>query len=195
MPAQGAPVTPIDKAGNVIGAGTGTSASQQQGTAASDAVAVGNPVRTGATARATNITAVASGDAVDNIATTVGAQIVRNFSIPELDWQYAAAASGIVNTTTAVTMKAAAGAGIRNYITGLQISCGTLGGATELVIRDGAAGTVIWRQQLTTAGTTGVEMIAFATPLKGTANTLLEVATLTAVTGGIYVNAQGYAAP
>lgn len=195
MPVGGAPVTPVDKQGNVIGGGTGASAGQTQGTAASDAVAVGNPVRTGAQARSTNIAAVASGDAVDTVATTVGAQIVRPFSIPELDWQYAAAASGISNTTTAVTMKAAAGAGVRNYITGLQISANTLGGATEVVIRDGAAGTVIWRQQLTTAGTTGIEMISFGTPLKGTANTLLEVATLTAVTGNVYVNAQGYAAP
>lgn len=195
MPQGGAPVTPVDKSGNVIGGGTGATATQSQGTAASDAVAVGNPVRTGATARTSNITAVANADAVDNVATTVGAQIVRPFSIPELDWQYAAPVGGISNTTTAATLKAAAGAGIRNYITALQISANTLGGATEIAIRDGAGGTVIWRGQLTTAGTTGVEMISFGTPLKGTANTLLEVVTLTAVTGNVYVNAQGYAAP
>lgn len=196
MPPGGAPVTPVDKSGNVIGAGTGATAPQTQGTAASDAVAVGNPVRTGAQARTTNITPVASGDAVDNIATTVGAVIQRPYSIPELDWQYAAAASGIVNTTTAVTIKAAAGAGVRNYITGVQVSSDALGAATEVAIRDGAAGTVIWRTKLTTNGTTGIEQILFPTPLKGTANTLLEVVTLTAsVTGGVYVNAQGFVAP
>jgi hypothetical protein len=36
------------------------------------------------------------------------------YTNPLSNWNYAAAASGIVNTTTAVTIKAAAGAGIRN---------------------------------------------------------------------------------
>jgi hypothetical protein len=110
-------------------------------------------------------------------------------------WRYVAGASGIVNTTTAVTIKTAAGAGLRNYITGIQISSTALGTATEVAIRDGAAGTVIWRINLTTAALvpTGFE---FATPLVGTANTLLEVVTLTASgTGSVYVNAQGFAAP
>lgn len=109
-------------------------------------------------------------------------------------WQFAAGASGIVNTTTAATLKAAAGASVRNYLTSLQISHDALGGVTELVIRDGAAGTVIWRGKLQV---TAAELptIVFTNPLFGTANTLLEVAALTAVTGGIYINAQGFVAP
>jgi hypothetical protein len=115
------------------------------------------------------------------------------YSLPLSNWSYAAAASGIVNTTTAVTIKAAAGVGQRNYLTSLQLSSDALGAATEFVIRDGAGGTVLWREKLTTAGRINGLPIAFPTPLQSSPNTLLEVATLTAsVTGGVFVNAQGY---
>lgn len=106
-------------------------------------------------------------------------------------WAYAAAASGIVNTTTAVTVKAASGAGVKNYIDGVTIATATLGGATEFVIRDGAAGTVLFRTLLNTTALP-TTTIAFSPPLRGTANTLVEVATLTAVTGGVYVNVRGH---
>ena len=164
------------------------------GQAAHDAVISVNPVRVAGRALTANYTAVASGDVADIITTLVGAQVIRPFSIPELEWNYAAASGGIVNTTTAVTIKTAAAAGIRNYITGIQISHATLSGATELVIRDGASGTVIFRTQLQTTAVESLPIV-FQSPLKSTAATLLEVATLTAVTGAVYVNAQGYAAP
>lgn len=106
-------------------------------------------------------------------------------------WNYAAAASGIVNTTTAVTIKTAAGASVKNYLTSCQIATDTLGGATELVIRDGAAGTVLWRSKLQTTAMNPLT-VTFGAPLAGTANTLMEVAALTAVTGGVYVNCQGF---
>ena len=112
-----------------------------------------------------------------------------------MEWQYAAAASGILNTTAAVTIKAAAGAGVRNYITAIQFNAEALGAATEIAVRDGAAGTVIWREKIGTGGLTNGISITFNTPLKGTANTLLEVVTLTAsTTGAVYFNAQGYQA-
>lgn len=115
--------------------------------------------------------------------------------IPPQGWSYAAASGGIVNTTTAVTIKGAAGAGIRNYLSGLTLSSDTLGAATELAIRDGAGGTVLWRTKLQTASMNPVN-IQFPVPLYSTANTLLEVVTLTAsVTGGVYVDATGYTAP
>lgn len=109
-------------------------------------------------------------------------------------WSYAAGAGGISNTTTAVTVKTAAGAGIRNCISGLQVFNGTLGAATEVAIRDGAAGAVLWRAIVPT--TASQEVATFPAPICGTANTLLEAVTLTAtVTGGVYVNLQGFTRP
>ncbi len=121
-------------------------------------------------------------------------------ALPEGDiksnqWSYPAAASGILNTTTAVQIKAAAGAGLRNYITALQIDAEALTNATELAIRDGAGGTVLWRMKIGMAGLLDWRNIVFPTPLKGTANTLLEAVTLTASGGGaVYINAQGFVA-
>lgn len=110
-------------------------------------------------------------------------------------WSYAAAAAGILNTTTAVTIKTAAGASIKNYITSIQIMSEALTNATELAIRDGAAGTVLWRTKIGTGGLTTGQSIVFPAPLVGTANTLLEVVTLTASgAGAVYFNAQGYTA-
>lgn len=145
-------------------------------------------------ARTTNKTAATNAATVRPIATTVGAAVNKPFQVPELDWSYPAAAGGISNTTTAVTMVAAAGAGIRNYLTAIQVSAGALGAASEIAVRDGAGGTVIWRGFISTAG--GNQSVNLSSPIKSTANTLLEVVTLTAtVTGAVYINAQGYQAP
>ena len=107
-------------------------------------------------------------------------------------WNYAAATGGIVNSAVAVTIKAAAGAAVRNYLGTLTMSADTLGAATEVAIRDGAAGAVLWRGKVQTAGLNPTP-INFNPPLRGTANTLLEVVTLTAtITGGVFVNATGF---
>ena len=120
---------------------------------------------------------------------------LAGYAEPGSRWNYAAAAAGILNTTTAVTFKAAAGAGLRNYVTSIDIMAEVLGAATELAIRDGAAGTVLWRTKIGTGGLTSGRSITFPAPLKGTANTLLEVVTLTAsVTGAVYFNATGFVA-
>lgn len=105
-------------------------------------------------------------------------------------WNYAAAASGIANTTTAVTIKAAVAA-VRNCITSFSLQSATLGAATEFAIRDGAAGAVLFRTQLQTTAMP-LHSVKLGTPLCGTVNTLLEVVTLTAATGGVYFNAQGF---
>lgn len=113
-----------------------------------------------------------------------------------LRWNYAAAAGGISNTTTAVTIKAAAGASTKNCITNIQINSTALGTATELAVRDGAGGTVLWRTQIGTAGIAGTDSIPLTAAICGTDNTLMEVVTLTASgTGAVYFNAQGYTGP
>jgi hypothetical protein len=158
---------------------------------------VGNaPVRIAGRALSSNYTALSNSQTADLVTTLVGALVTKPYSIPESDWSYAAASGGISNTTTAVEIKAAAGSGLRNYITALQIDAEALTNATEVVIRDGAGGTVLWRCKIGTAGLLNGLNITFPSPIKGSANTLLEVATLTASgTGAVYVNAQGYVAP
>ena len=176
-----------------IASGTVTSVTTlANGQTAHSAASTGSPVRVGGRVNTALDTTLVQGDAADLFQTSAGQVIQKPFGSAENDWQYAAAASGIVNTTTAVTIKAAGAASIRNFITGITIMAEALGAATELVIRDGAAGTVIFRTKIPATGlpTTNIK---FPTPLKGTAATLLEVATLTAsVTGAVYFNAQGY---
>ncbi|WDA36403.1 hypothetical protein [Sphingobium sp. YC-XJ3] len=105
-------------------------------------------------------------------------------------WTYAAVAGGIVSSTADVVLKAAAGAGVRNFLKTLNISHDALGGATEIVVKDGA--TVVWRGKLQTTANEGLSEINFDPPLKGSANTALNVALLTSVTGGVFVNATGF---
>jgi hypothetical protein len=154
----------------------------------------GNPVRVGGRVNTAADTTLIAGDACDLFMTPAGQAVVKDFATADLDWQYAAASGGISNTTTAVTIKAAAGAGIRNYITSISIATDALTNASEFVIRDGASGTVIWRTKLGT-GAENTFNVVFPTPLRGTAATLMEVATLTASgTGAVFFNAQGYSA-
>ena len=154
------------------------------------------PVPIALEGRTSSKTSVTSGQAVRPISTVDGRQVIHLNSIPENEWVYAAASGGITNTTTAATLVAAQAAGVRNYLTSLQISSDVLGAATEIAIRDGAGGTVLWRGKIGTAGIAGVITIQFSDPLKSTAATLLEVVTLSAsVFVCFYVNAQGYIAP
>ena len=184
--------SPVAQLGTVVLSGVSTvGGALSEGTAATT-----SPVLVGLEARTSSKTSVANASVVRPISTVDGRQVIRLNSIPENEWVYAAASGGITNTTTAVTLVAAQAAGIRNYLTSLQLSSDALGAATEIAIRDGADGTVLWRGKIGIAGIAGVSNIEFSNPLKSTAATLLEVVTLTAsVTGGVYVNAQGYKAP
>jgi hypothetical protein len=101
-------------------------------------------------------------------------------------WSYAGVTGGILDTAD-VALKAAAGASVRNYISSLQFK-NTAAVASEIVIKDGS--TVIWRGHVS-ASMTFAENIPFNPPLKGTANTALNVAMLTTATATI-VSAQGY---
>ena len=176
----------------VTNAGTFAVQSAAAGDVASDAVDSGNPVKIGALAKSADITAVADADRVTLIASLLGKQIVIPYATPAKTWNYAAAAGGLV-TTSGVTVKAAAGAGIRNYITKVSVINSHQTTSTEVMIRDGASGTVLWRGWAQAAG--GGCADKFDPPLRGTANTLVEIAEVTTTgTAGVLVNVSGYEA-
>ena len=160
--------------------------------AAHDAAISGNPVRIAARALSADYPAVAAGDTADLITTLLGKLVVYPYANPNQMWSYAAPAGGLVNQT-AVTIKAAAGGGIRNYITHIDVVNSHATISTELIINDGAAGTVLWRGWLQAAG--GGYSINFDPPLRGTANTLLEIDEITATgTTGVLFNCVGFTA-
>lgn len=162
-----------------------------QGPAANGAAAVGNPVQVGGIVRTTSLAAGTAGNMLTASMSSGGALVVLPYSGPEVSWQYAAASGGIVNTTD-VAVKAAAAAGLRNYITGFSCTNASATIATEIVIKDGS--TVIWRGYVG-AGTllNSVVGVTFPTPLRGTAATAVNVAAIT--TGAqLYVNLQGFVA-
>lgn len=158
------------------------------GGVAQDAAA-GNPVGIGARAANANQAAMsATGDLVHLMATMIGALVNKPFSIPEADWSYAPA--GTIANTADIVIAAAAGAGIRRYITSIQL-INTNAVATEFVVKDGS--TVIWRIWLPANMTTPWD-IDFPTPLRSSANAALNAAAITSG-ASIYLDAQGYTAP
>jgi len=172
----------------VTGGVSGNAALFVQGATARNTVAQ-NPVVVGGIAVTANPSVVVTGRGVEFLTTLVGAQIVKPFSIPELDWSYAGPIAGLT-TAADTSAKAAAGASVRNYVTALQVQ-NTSGTASEFQIKDGAA-TVLWRCLLP-ANSSFLD-ITFPSPLKGTANTALNIQAVTA--GSVVVaNLQGYAAP
>lgn len=158
------------------------------GQSAHAAAIAGNPVRLGARALSAAYTTLTTGQTADLMSTLQGVLTVRPWTIPELEWSYAAAAGGIINTTD-VAIAAAAGAGLRRYISTMTLSNNSAT-ATEVVLKDGA--TVIWRGMLP-ANAPNI-YIKFENPLRTTANTALNFACITTA-AAVYVNAQGHTAP
>lgn len=119
----------------------------------------------------------------------------KPYALAASDWNYAPPLAGYTNSTAGVTIKAAAGGSLRNYITMVHIVAQALATASTVVIRDGASGTVLLRVPVPLAGTPNGISIPLPSPLKGTANTLLEIAMETlSATGAVYVNVTGYTA-
>lgn len=166
------------------------------GVGASGTTDGGSPIKTGGKYNSTSLQ-LTNGQRGDTQIDANAAAVVTPNAVFAARWNYAAATSGISNTTTAVTIKAAAASGLRNCVTNIQISSDALATATEFAIRDGAGGTVLWRTKIGTSGyVNGYSAVFEGAPICGTAATLLEVVTLTAtVTGSVYFNSQGYIAP
>jgi hypothetical protein len=153
------------------------------GQAAHDAVLAGNPVRLAGRAITANYTAVATGDTADLITTLVGAQVIKPYTIPELEWAFTAA----LTLTTDVAVQTAAGAGLKRHVTLIQAT-NTGASAVDLLVRDGTT----TRLQITIpAGQSVVMPLATGIPL--TANTALNVQL--SVAGTVRVNMLGYTAP
>jgi hypothetical protein len=166
----------------------GTVTANVAGQAAHDAVIAGNPVRVAARALTAAYAAVATGDVADLVSTLQGVLVTRPWQIPELEWSFASAAGGVINTTD-VVLAAAAGAGLRRYICSMQLSNNSAT-ATEIVLKDGA--TIIWRGHL--PANAPISEIIFENPLRTTANAALNFACITTA-AAVYINAQGYTAP
>lgn len=163
-----------------------------QGSAGEGVASVNNPVQIGLKAYSADPAAVGSSTVIKPLATTLGKQVVLPYAIPASTWSYAPPTGGLVSTA-GVTAKAAAGASIRNYITSAQVINSHQTVSTEVEIRDGAAGTVLWRGFAQAAG--GGVSATFDPPLRGTANTLVEIAEVTATaTNGVLVALQGFTA-
>lgn len=156
------------------------------GTAAHDAALSGNPVRIGARGVSADPTAITSGRTVDLLASLLGKQIVLPYCHPGAQETYASPAAV---TDTADDEAFAAVASTRHYITGVQVFNGHDTVGTEVVIKDGS--TVLWRGWAEQTG--GGCSAKFDPPLRGTANTAVNVANIT--TGSsTYFNLQGFKA-
>lgn len=133
------------------------------GDVASDAADSGNPVKIGAKATTglTGATLVADGDRVDARADTDGAPVTRPYSpLPDLD-------SGNASNTDGASFQviAAAGAGVRTYIT-TAIVTNTSASFAYVELKDGT--TVM---ATIPVPATGGAVVSFPSPLRGTANT------------------------
>ena len=155
---------------------------QVVGDVAHDAADAGNPVKIGGRATNAEITALANNDRSDLLTDLVGKLIVRPHAPPELTLNGVASATGTADTSVI----AAQGAGIRIYVTSISIANSSATTGTIVEIKDGT--TVIWR---TIARAEGGSNITFDPPLRLTANTILNMAALTAATT-VYFSAHGY---
>lgn len=186
--ARGAQWVCLDStAAQTVTLAAGTATNEVVGDAAHGAAVAGNPVLVGLEGRSTAPTAVDDGDVVRVLASLLGKQVVLPYAIPANSWSYASPAA--VTDTADDEAKGASGAGIRNYVTGVQVFNGHDTTGTEVVIKDGS--TVIWRGWAEQTG--GGCSAKFDPPLRGTANTAVNVANITN-SSSTYFNLQGYSA-
>lgn len=111
--------------------------------------------------------------------------VIKQYAEAGSDWVYATPVASPIAVNTAVAMKAAAGAGVRNYVTGFT-AYNNSATASVISIQDGT--TVIYTDYLPANGSIRV---TFPSPLRGTANTAMNVVLATAATS-TFVSAQGY---
>lgn len=143
------------------------------GAVAHDAVDSGNPIKIGARARSSEIAAVSSDDRSDLITDLVGKLIVLPYANPE-NFEYGVIDTAIVDTTSTAIL-AAAGVGVRHYVTSVGIYNSHATVSTFVKVLDGT--TIMWEGYALAAG--GGFNISFPTPLRGTANTAVNIQCVT----------------
>jgi len=156
------------------------------GDAAHGAAVAGNPLLVGLEGRSTDGTAVDSGDVVRALATLLGKPVNYPHALPGSTWSYASPAA--VTDTSDDEAKAATASTI-HYITSIQVFNADDTVGTEVVIKDGS--TVKWRGWCEQTG--GGCSAVFPVPLRGTANTAINVANVT-TSAETYFNLQGFSA-
>jgi hypothetical protein len=159
-----------------------------QGSAAHDAVDAGNPHKVGVKARTADPTAVAASDRVDAYGDTLGRLVVAPYALHE---NLISGATPAVTDTTSTSVLAAAGAGVRNYVTQVTVTNSHATVGTVVTITDGSGGTVLHRGYAAPNG--GGYSLSLNAPLRGSANTAIHA--VCATTGSnVYVSASGYKA-
>lgn len=151
------------------------------------AATTGNPVQAGGRVTTTLDTSLVQGDAVALNATDAGQLIVKPYGSAGNDWQYATPIASPITNTTAVAVKAAGAASIRNYVTSVQYQ-NTSATASIVTLQDGA--TVVWTGYAP-ASMTVPAVVTFNTPIRGTAATAMNFVVNTTATN-TFVSAQGY---
>lgn len=158
------------------------------GNLASDAVDAGNPIKIGAQARSSEITAVSSADRVNLIADLVGKLIVLPYANPE-NFVSGAITSAMTGTTS-TSLIAAPAAGLRNYITQITVSNSHATVGTDIIIQDGSGGTTLY--VIPAAANYGGATLTFPTPLRQpTTATAIYCANVT-TSSSTKVSASGY---
>lgn len=155
-----------------------------QGTAANNAALSGNPVNIGAQGVTAEPTAITADRQVQLIADVVGKLITSPYANSDL---FISGSTNAITDTTSTSVIAAAGSGVRNYITSILVTNSHATVSTFVKILDGT--TTLWQGYALAAG--GGFSVTFPVPLKGTANTAINAKCVT--TGSnVIVNCAGY---
>ncbi len=129
---------------------------------AHDGADSGKPLKIGARARSSEITAVSNDDRSDLLTDLVGKLIVLPYANPENF------VSGAITTamtgTTSTSLVAAPAAGLRNYLTTIIVSNAHATVGTDIIIQDGSGGTTLLT--IPAAAVYGGAAITLPTPLR-----------------------------
>lgn len=149
-----------------------------------------NPINTGGVTLTSLPGAVLANGLVDYIRMTGDQQvIIHQDGDPANEWQATSGLSAFTSTAS-TALKAAGAAGVRNYVTGVQLVNDSTT-ATTVTLLDGAA--VIWSIRLPANSASLQDMpvnVEFHTPLKGTAATAMNIQQSGAA--NLWYNVQGF---